>query len=212
MIALLLTGDYEVFALVLAAMVFSMVLHQYAWGWAATWMGDDTPGRSGRLTLDPAVHFDMVGLLMLILIGFGFFKPVPMDVRNFRHSWALAFVAAFSVAVFVAVAALAINGYTILTSIGTIAPDSIAAKSLIVLAQLNLILFAFNLLPIGQTPGHFILAYLLPSWLARPYVELNQRYGLYLLFGLIALNLLGVPVFKTLFGLTAVIVPYLTFV
>lgn len=212
MIALLLAGEFQVFVLVLAAMVFSMVLHQYAWGWAATWMGDDTPARSGRLTLDPAVHFDLVGLLMLILIGFGFFKPVPTDVRNFRHAWSLAFVAAFSVAVFVVIAALAINGYAVLTASGVIAPDSTAAKSLVVLAQLNLILLAFNLLPIGQTPGHFILAYLLPSWVARPYVELNARYGLYVLFGLIALNLLGVPVFQTLFSLAAKLVPYLTLV
>lgn len=211
MIGLLLAGDYQVFALVLAAMVFAMVLHQYAWALAATWMGDDTPARTGRLTLDPAVHFDLVGLLMLILIGFGFFKPVPTDVRNFRHSWSLAFVAAFSVGVFLVIAALSINGYTLLAGSGTIAPDSIAAKSLVVLAQLSLILFAFNLLPIGQTPGHFILAYLLPSWVSRPYVELNARYGLYVLFGLIALNLLGVPVFQTLFALSAKLVPFLMF-
>jgi Zn-dependent protease len=211
-ISLLLNGEYQVFLIAIAAMIFSMTLHQYCWGLAASWLGDDTPARFGRLTLDPSVHFDGVGMLMLILIGFGFFKPVPTDVRNFRYSWGLAFVALFSVSVFLAITAVSINAYAWLTQTDAIHPSSVAAKSLVVLAQLNLLLMIFNLLPFGQTCGAHILAWLLPSWLSRPYVDINARYGLYVLLGLVALNLLGMPIFKTLMAFSLRIVPILSFI
>lgn len=209
---MLYDGNYQAFFIILAALIFSLCLHQYFWALAATWMGDDTPARAGRVTLDPMVHIDMIGLLMVVLIGFGYPKPVPTEPSNFRHSWGAAFVAAAAIFAYILIAVVSINAYFWLTSTGVVAPTSTAAISLAVLSQLSLLLAVFNLLPIGQLDGHHIVAWLLPSWASRRYVEMNSKYGLYILLALVALNFLGVPVFKSLMEFAERMVPYLIFV
>lgn len=60
-------------------------LHEYAHAWAATKLGDNTAKNSGRLTMNPIASFDMIGALLLLLIGFGWAKPVPVNPRNFKN-------------------------------------------------------------------------------------------------------------------------------
>ena len=60
-------------------------VHEFAHAWTANYFGDDTPGRYGRLTLNPLAHLDVMGSLMLIFVGFGWAKPVPVDWRNLRN-------------------------------------------------------------------------------------------------------------------------------
>lgn len=67
------------------AIVVAIVCHEFAHSYAAVKMGDLTPKYAGRLTLNPAKHFDALGFVFLILIGFGWAKPVPINSNNFRN-------------------------------------------------------------------------------------------------------------------------------
>ncbi len=67
------------------AIVVGIVVHEFAHTYAAVKMGDDTPRLAGRLTLNPVKHFDPIGFLCLIIIGFGWAKPVPINSNNFRN-------------------------------------------------------------------------------------------------------------------------------
>ena len=69
----------------LIAIVVAIVCHEFAHCWTAVKMGGDTPRLAGRLTLNPAKHFDALGFVFLILLGFGWAKPVPINSRNFRN-------------------------------------------------------------------------------------------------------------------------------
>ncbi len=70
---------------VFIAIVASMTLHEYAHGVVALWNGDYTAKSNGRLTLNPLKHFDVIGFLMLMTVGYGYAKPVPVNPYNFKH-------------------------------------------------------------------------------------------------------------------------------
>lgn len=67
------------------AIVIALILHELAHGLVALWCGDDTAKRYGRLSLNPAKHFDIMGLLMMLLVGFGWAKPVPINPTRFKN-------------------------------------------------------------------------------------------------------------------------------
>lgn len=69
----------------LIAITVGLVVHEFAHSYAAVKLGDDTPKFAGRLSLNPARHFDSIGFLFLVLIGFGWAKPVPINPNNFRN-------------------------------------------------------------------------------------------------------------------------------
>ena len=72
MISLLTQGQYAIFVLLLVALVLSLSIHEYGHAIVAKWQGDDTAQRAGRLTLNPLAHIDPMGLLMVVLVGFGY--------------------------------------------------------------------------------------------------------------------------------------------
>ena len=75
---------FEISTLIwVAAAIAALSIHEYAHSWAATKLGDPTPRLSGRLTLDPRAHTDPLGILFLLLFGFGWGKPVPVNPANF---------------------------------------------------------------------------------------------------------------------------------
>ena len=63
----------------------TMPIHEYAHALVATKLGDDTPRLSGRLTLNPMAHIDILGAAMILLVGFGYAKAVPVNPRNFKN-------------------------------------------------------------------------------------------------------------------------------
>ena len=71
--------------LTIPALLWALSFHEFCHGFAAKMVGDPTAERSGRLSLNPFDHFDLVGTLMLLLVGFGWAKPVPINTRYFRH-------------------------------------------------------------------------------------------------------------------------------
>ena len=81
MLALLLNGQIALFGILLLTIVMSLSLHEFGHAKMSTLLGDDTALRSGRLTMNPAAHIDPLGLLMVVLVGFGYARPVPFNPR-----------------------------------------------------------------------------------------------------------------------------------
>jgi Zn-dependent protease len=179
----------------LPGVLVAMTFHEYAHGWVAWRLGDPTAARAGRLSPEPWRHIDWLGFLALLLVGFGWAKPVPIDPRYFRRprrDLALVglagpvsnFVMAFLAACILAVWQRMAPGVG-----GRFAQDVFqVVEDLFVL---NVAFGVFNLIPIPPLDGSRVLGALLPARLAIPFYRL-ERFGL-----LILIALLLVPGFLT---------------
>jgi Zn-dependent protease len=150
---------------------------------------------------------------MVIVIGFGFAKPVPIDPRKFNSFWGELCVAAAGPGMNFLMALVVINfyAYGLMQGWPVFASES-AEFFFTYLAQINLLLMVFNLLPIGALDGHYILPYFLPRNLARSYVMFNAQYGNWMLLGLVAASYFGVPIFKYLLMLGQYLLSVIVFI
>lgn len=213
MIHLLADGRVALFLLILIALVLSLCLHEFGHALAAKLYGDDTAQKAGRLTLNPIPHIDPMGLLMVVLIGFGYAKPVPTDPRNFKSRSGDVVVSAAGPAMNLVLAVVSINLYLLGLQSGFASLAQPGPQFFFVyLAQINLLLMVFNLIPLGALDGHYILPYFLPSQLALRYRYYNARYGNLLLLGLVALSIMGFPIFQYVFSVSERLLPLIIFV
>ncbi|MEJ5359126.1 MAG: site-2 protease family protein [Desulfobacterales bacterium] len=182
----LLLHDPFTFALLALPLLYSIILHELAHGWVALRMGDPTAKLQGRLTLNPLRHLDPVGTLMLFVFGFGWAKPVPVTVHNlrpFRRGFIL--VSAAGIAANTAVAFLALFLQRWLAPGG----GGVATAFLYMLAHVNLMLAAFNLIPIPPLDGSKILIGLSSGPLQYFLLRL-ERYGFFIVLAMLAFGLL----------------------
>lgn len=184
--------DYFLSILLFApTMLFALTFHEYAHGWVANRLGDSTAKGLGRLSLNPLVHLDLFGtvLLPLFLIVtrapfvFGWAKPVPINPFNLKHPrkdmiWvglagpAANFLLALACGLMIRLLGLFGVGF------GGSLDFILMILSCFVL--INLVFSAFNLIPIPPLDGSRIVAGLLPLSLARRYIQL-ERFGMILL-------------------------------
>ena len=213
MLQLISQGQWLLFLLITIALIISLTFHEFGHAASAKLFGDDTAQKLGRLTLNPIAHIDPMGLLMVVLIGIGYAKPVPTNPAKYSSRWASLFVAAAGPGMNLLVACVAINLYLFGLHAGW---DSFAGDGARIfftyLALINLLLMVFNLLPLGPLDGHYIMPYLLPARVAKQYLHYNARYGSYLFLGLIVLSLAGVPIFSFLRQAGETILPLIVFV
>ena len=211
MLQLLYAGQYLIFAIILVSIIFSLTLHEFGHASSAKLLGDDTAQRMGRLTLNPMAHIDPMGLLLVMLVGFGYARPVPTNPRKIRYSWGNAAVAAAGPLMNLLLAVVAINTlqYLYLNS-NTISDQQVLFLSY--MAQINLLLMLFNLIPFGPLDGHYILSWALPPKLRQRYDYYNGRYGAQLFLVLILLSIFGVPIFRFLMDFSRGLMPLLVFV
>ncbi len=212
MIQFLFEGQISLFVILLIAIVCSLTLHEYGHASVARLFGDETAKREGRLTLNPIRHIDPTGLLMVVLVGFGWAKPVPFNQRILGSAWAAALVAVAGPFMNLLLAFLAINLYVLAVGSGVLQVGSALLQALSVLARINLLLLLFNLIPLGPLDGHYIFSWLLPGHLATRYDEFNTRYGATLFLVLIVLSFFGLPVFSFLMSFSGVLIPLLRIV
>lgn len=153
LLSLLFTNPVLFVALVFL-LLYSIIAHEAAHGWTALLFGDDTAKRAGRLTLHPATHFDPLGTLMLFLVGFGWARPVPVDYTRLRRTR----LGLFSVALSGCAAniLIAIAGIFFLQW-ETVRANSFFVTAISILVRINMILGAFNLIPIPPLDGSKIL-------------------------------------------------------
>ena len=171
-------------------------VHEFAHAFAAVKCGDDTPRFSGRYTLNPLKHFDILGLIMMVLVRFGWAKPVPINPNNFRNYKTGMFWV--SVSGVIANYLMAFIAYPILQLVLKL-PDMLLFDDFIIYFflfaySINISLFLFNLLPIYPLDGFRVVE--AASKTRNAYMRFMYRYGSYILLGLIAINILAsyVPV------------------
>lgn len=213
LIDLLFQGRIALFLLIVLALVISLSFHEFGHAFMAKLNGDDTAQRAGRLTLNPLAHIDPMGLIMVMVVGFGYAKPVPTDPRNFRSHWSDFMISAAGPGMNLIVAFVTINGYVIALNMGF----SFLAQTgpqffFVFLAKINLLLMIFNLIPLGALDGHYILPYFLSRNLAYRYREFNARFGNMALMGLVLLSVIGVPVFRFIWSLGNFLLPLIVVV
>ena len=180
--------------------VIGFAFHEFAHALVATWFGDDTPRRQGRLTLNPLAHLDPLGTLLLLVGGFGWAKPVMVDASRLRPrvlgdiAVSLAGVAMnFLLAVlFLLLYALADAGW-----LGWKHP--VLAETLFITAWINIFLVGFNLLPVPPLDGFRVLVHAIPADAHRLALML-YRFGPIILLFLFATRLLDLtPVYNQIF-------------
>jgi Zn-dependent protease len=150
----LLLDDPLAFLFLAVPLLYSIILHELAHGWVALRMGDATAQSLGRLSLNPLKHLDPVGTVMLFVVGFGWAKPVPVNFRNLHDlRRGIICVSAAGIVVNMILAFLAL----LLTRLLSPSSSGILAPLLYYLAQINIMLAAFNLIPIPPLDGSKIL-------------------------------------------------------
>ncbi len=189
-------------------LLIAFPVHEFAHAWTATQLGDDTPRLNGRLTLNPLAHLDPIGSLLLLVSGFGWAKPVPVNPYALRQrtpaGMMLVSVAGpLSNLVLALLAAVPFRA-------GLVSPYAGGQSGLPALSQfllefifINLILLLFNLIPVFPLDGEKVAEYFLPPS-GQAVLEQIRPYGPMILLALIFLGSLGsLDLFGRLIGTPA---------
>ncbi|WEK53072.1 MAG: site-2 protease family protein [Candidatus Cohnella colombiensis] len=163
----------EHLAIIVLVMLVAFTVHEFAHAWTAWKFGDDTAYREGRVTLNPMVHLDWIGMICLLLAGFGWAKPVPVRRSRFKKprlmnilvtaagpisNLLLAFIFMLLIDVLHAVGVISLDSQSMIQKINIFAYYWV---------HINLILFLFNLIPLPPLDGYRIVEEFLPMkiWL-----------------------------------------------
>ena len=178
----------QIIILLIPALVFSLSFHEFAHAWMAYRLGDNTAARLGRLTLNPIAHLDPVGSLALLLMGFGWAKPVPVDSRYLENPKKdmvkIAAAGPISNIILAVVAALALR---LLFSTDLFTHN--IKTFFIIFMQINITLAVFNLLPVSPLDGSQILTPFLEKYFGSDVVWKMQVYGPRFLFFIIIFSM-----------------------
>jgi len=190
----------EVLIMLLPVLLFALVFHEYSHAWVANKLGDPTAKYAGRLTLNPMAHLDLFGTLMILFVGFGWAKPVPVDSRHLANprtdmmKIAFAGPAANLLLAFIAGMLIRFTGY--MGAITTV---------LVMFMQINIMLAVFNMIPIPPLDGSQIFSGLMVRKNPDLVYKL-QIYGPRILMGLILFGM-----FTSISPIWLIISPFVNF-
>ena len=201
---MLLSLPPQVLIILAFCLIFALTFHEFGHAYTAHLCGDDTAKAAGRMSLNPLVHLDLFGSLMVLIAGFGYARPVPVNPNNYRVRNAdfyiasagplmnllLGIIGAFLYGI------LAQNSITILAGV----PLLFLLKLFIII---NFNLFLFNLIPLGPLDGNSVFPHFLPANLRIRFQHWNFRYGSYVLIGLVLLSIL-LPNFSAFSWITSI--------
>ena len=168
----------------------TLPIHEYAHALVATKLGDDTPRLSGRLTLNPMAHIDILGAAMILLVGFGYAKPVPINPRRFKHYkrdlCIVSLAGPFSNLLLAFFGTLVYYLFLIFLPISAKVsiPGKVWLSFCFSFIMANTSLCVFNLLPIPPLDGSRILSAALPGKIAYYYLK-YERYIMLAMFVLL---------------------------
>ena len=174
----------EVLVLLIPVLLFALVFHEFSHGWVANKLGDPTAKYSGRLTLNRMAQLDLFGSLMILFVGFGWAKPVPVDSRYLANprtdmmKIAFAGPASNLLLAFIAGSLIRLSGNM-----------GVLSSMLIMFVQINIMLAVFNMIPIPPLDGSQIFSGLMIRHNPDLVVKL-QIYGPQILMGLILFGML----------------------
>lgn len=198
----MLSGDFDFLELMIGLfsrlfVVFcTMPIHEYAHALIATKLGDETPRLSGRLTLNPFAHIDLLGALMIFLCGFGYAKPVRVNPRNFKDP-----KKGMAITAIAGPTSNLIMGFFFVFLSGLVQTVFYKADMMLLYpivsflyfaAAINVNLAVFNLLPIPPLDGSRILQLLIPAKYYYKFLQ-YERYVVIVVFVLILSGVLSTP-------------------
>ena len=201
---MLLSLPPQVLIILVFCLIFALTFHEFGHAYTAHLCGDDTAKSAGRMSLNPLVHLDLFGSLMVLIVGFGYARPVPVNPNNYR---------VLNADFYIASAGPLMN--LLLGIIGAFLYGLLAQNSITILAGVPLLfllklfiiinfnLFLFNLIPLGPLDGNSVFPHFLPPKLRLRYQHWNFRYGSYALIGLVLLSIL-LPNFSAFNWITSI--------
>ncbi len=198
-------------------LIIALTVHEFSHAAVANAFGDDTPRLNGRLTLNPAAHLDLLGSLMMLLVGFGWAKPVPinpyaLEKRSRSAVMWVSLAGPGSNLLMALLAAIPIRAGLVSRFALSNGPLPSAYEFLIWFIGINLLLFLFNLIPISPLDGEKIFAYFLPPQFSN-FMDGFRQYGPMILLLLVFVGpMIGVdvigfvinPVMNTFFHLLGI--------
>jgi Zn-dependent protease len=195
-------------SLLMNAMILFIALpiHEFAHAWTANYFGDDTPRLYGRLTLNPLAHLDVMGSLMMIVIGFGWAKPVPVNLYALqrRSPSAYMWVALAGPMSNLLQAIVGAVVFRVLVNVdGLLNSSPMMYYVLLFVTQyiwINIALMVFNLIPLAPLDGDKVADYLMPPSWARVWETIRPYGPFVLLILLLAGNVLGFNILGNLIG------------
>lgn len=218
------------FAILIGAFLVSMILglafHEFCHGFVANGLGDSTPRRYGRLTLNPLAHLDPIGSALILFVGFGWAKPVPVNPYNTPNPQrSMVLIAAAGPVSNLAVAGLAgipiklgvvpffhpfVNpgDAAYWARIWSDSPENLIGLFLGTIVLLNVILAVFNFVPIPPLDGFRVVAGLLPPDLSRQFAQL-ERWGPGILLLLFMMPFVSGGTFNPLFDVMGPVIQVL---
>jgi Zn-dependent protease len=177
---------------VLIALVIGITFHEFSHALVADVLGDRRPRALGRVSLNPLRHIEPVGALMFVIAGFGWGRPVPVNVYALRQGErSMALVSAAGPLANAVVATTVAIPLRLLAGVDT--GDSVVTGALFWVVYLNFVLAIFNLVPIPPLDGYrFALTFLPPRYAYR--IQRYEQYGFLALIGLVILSAANSPI------------------
>jgi len=172
------------YIIIAVSLIIAITIHEFSHAFVADHFGDPTPRAHGRVSLNPLRHLDPLGTLMLILIGFGWGKPVPIDPYNLskKEEIAVSLAGPGSNLILAILSAIIIHILPLNPLVGAI---------LFSLIKYNILLAIFNLIPIPPLDGSKLFLNLLPETQAAEWASTLDRYGFIILAALLFLPVGG---------------------
>lgn len=195
--------------LMLPGIIVGLSFHEFAHAWVSDKLGDPTPRRQGRVSLNPLAHIDWIGFIMLLIVGFGWGKPVQIDptyYKNRRRDEFLVSIAGVTMNLLLAVL-FAIPARLIVRNFGMGSVSDLVYNIYLIIfytVSINLVLMIFNLIPCPPLDGWGILTQIFRldryEWWYKVY-----QYGTYILLALIIFNVTDLIITPVVTGLLGIL-------
>jgi len=177
----------------IVALVVALVMHEFSHALVAKWFGDDTAQVSGRLSINPLKHIDPVGFILMLLVGFGWARPVPVNPTNFKKFRTGMFCVALAGIVmnlliaflFCGLYVVCIANFDALVNWNQYVGYFLWAFCSFMLS-FNLSFAMFNLLPLYPLDGYRVLSCFIPQ--ENGFMRFLRKYSLYILLGLLLIG------------------------
>ena len=202
---MLLSLPLKVLIILLPVLIFSLCFHEFAHGYVAYRLGDHTAARNGRLTLNPLAHLDPIGSLMILFVGFGWAKPVPVNPVNFSNPridmMKVAFAGPASNLILAFLGGIIIR----LLNFSGVMIGEVLIQILYFFMYINIALAVFNMIPVAPLDGSQIFGNLISK--NNPDLAWKlQMHGPKILLGLIL-----VGIFTPFSILGIIMMPFINF-